>query len=61
MSEGVAKPLTSETLRAAFDAIKNAPPHPCSLGQHVVGMKAYRRGGWTMCANCGRAVFLDGD
>ena len=51
--------LTREALDAAFEAIKNAPPHPCSLGQHVVSATALREGWeWATCANCMRPVKL---
>jgi hypothetical protein len=44
--------LTEEDLRATFEAIKNAPPHPCSLGNHVVSPRARYRPGWYVCGNC---------
>lgn len=50
--------LTREALERAFEQIANAPPHPCSLGRHVVSPQALRRGGWTRCANCYGPVFI---
>lgn len=51
-----AKPLTEEDLRRAMDAILNAPPHPCSLGKHVVSPKARYRPGIYICGYCGGPV-----
>lgn len=56
---GVARPLTHEALKEAFDQIANLP-EPCANG-HVVSPTSYRRGGWAICANCRRAVFCGGD
>jgi len=51
--------LTREVLDASFEAIKNAPPDPCSLGRHVVSVTAVREGWrWATCGNCYRLVSL---
>lgn len=48
--------LTEESLMKAMKAIRDAPPHPCSLGQHVVNPKARYKIGWYVCVNCGAPV-----
>jgi hypothetical protein len=48
--------LTPELLRRAADAIRDAPPHPCSLGQHVVHPDALYRPGTYVCGSCGGSV-----
>jgi hypothetical protein len=49
-------PLTKADFFKAVEAIKNRPPHPCSLGQHVVNPKALYRPGWYRCGSCGAPV-----
>lgn len=51
--------ITREGLERAMEQIKNAPPHPCSLGRHVVSPDALRRGGWARCANCYRPILIE--
>lgn len=51
--------LTREVFDAALKAIENQPPHPCSLGRHVVSADALRDGSkYAMCGNCARMVQL---
>ena len=51
--ETTAGPLTREALDAAWEQAKNAPPHPCSLGKHVVSATALREGWeYATCGNC---------
>lgn len=39
--------------------MRDAPPHPCSLGQHLVSPRARYRPGWYPCANlCGQLVHV---
>lgn len=48
--------LTLEMLLDTARAILNAPPHPCTLGQHVVSPRALREPGWYPCVNCFQPV-----
>ena len=52
-------PLTRQDMLDLFEDLKNAPPHPCKLGQHVVHPDAIRKGGWWSCASCGRPVKVE--
>lgn len=51
-------PLARDDLLRAAEAIRNQPPHPCSLGKHVVNPKALYRPGWYHCGNCGKPVHV---
>ncbi len=48
--------LTPDLLLKTADAIRNAPPHPCSLGRHVVSPRALHTPGVYICRNCMAAV-----
>jgi hypothetical protein len=50
---------TKAALDAAFRAILNQPPHPCSLGHHLISATAQRDGReWAICANCSKSIRL---
>lgn len=50
------QPLIEEALLKFFEDVKNAKPHPCSRGEHVISAKARYRLGIYPCANCGYPV-----
>ena len=49
------EPVTREALLRFVEQLKNMPPDPCSLGNHVVSMREKDRG-YGICANCMRPV-----
>lgn len=51
--------LTLEALERAIEAVKNAPPDPCSLGHHVISAEALRTPGWYTCGNCRRPLRIE--
>lgn len=55
-ADTVAKPLAADDLEHAFQQIRDAPPHPCSLGKHVLNPKALYSPGVYICGNCGTFV-----
>lgn len=52
----VENPNPLEDFAKWAEYVKNAPPHPCSLGQHVISPKARFKPGTYMCGNCGSSV-----